>query len=149
MSVFDEAAIAANEATKAAEGATAWSPATEVPPTSLGEMEEQARKMQKAYDGALVVQSACNLSGVVFSFAEVMHTLCEEARRQGQGTEWRNTHPIVKLFVTQLLHLSFGDAVDAPQYLAAHDECCKNASKATLKMLGLDRHEAGEDGVAQ
>lgn len=139
MSVFDEAAIAANEAAKAAGEADA----------SLGEMDEQARAMQKAYDDALVVQSACNLSGIVFSFAKHMDTLCDEAQRLGQGTEWRNTHPIVKLFVAQLLHLSFGDAVDSPQYFTAHDECCKNASKATLKMLGLDRHEAGEDGVAQ
>jgi len=58
--------------------------------------------IQQAAQQALAVQDACNLSGVVFSFAEVMEAICEEQQRLGQSTEWKNTHPIVTLFSIQV-----------------------------------------------
>ena len=39
--------------------------------------EEHKRAMTKAYNDALLSQSACNLSGLVFSFAKHMETICE------------------------------------------------------------------------
>lgn len=76
--------------------------------------------MQEAAKFALDVQSASNLSGVVKSFALVMEVLWAEARKEGHGTEWVNTHPIAVLFATQINHLTrAGDAT----YYAAHQVC--------------------------
>lgn len=63
------------------------------------------------YQNAIDVQSACNLSGIVFSFAEVMQRICNDA----YGTEARNTHPIAVLFAEQIHFLTgssrgYGDA---------------------------------------
>lgn len=55
---------------------------------------------------AMDVQSACNLSGVVFAFERAMTAICEEAQRLGKGTDWKNTHPIAVLFATQIGHLT-------------------------------------------
>ncbi len=61
---------------------------------------------QQAAQTALDVQDACNLSGVVFSFAEAMNAVCEEQQRIGQGTKWKNEHPVVYLFVSKLADLN-------------------------------------------
>ncbi len=74
---------------------------------------------QQAAQTALDVQDACNLSGVVFSFAEAMHAICEEQQRIGEGTAWKNHHPIVYLFLSKLADLNgyhigeaYGDMLD-------------------------------------
>ncbi len=80
---------------------------------------------QEAAQCAVDVQDACNLSGVVFSFAEAMHAICEEQHRLGKGTEWKNTHPIVALFLSKLNDLNRGlsnsdyTAFDAVKQIAA------------------------------
>ena len=51
---------------------------------------------------ALNVQDACNLSGVVHGFARAMSDLAEHT----SGTDERNSHPIVILWVDKLAHLS-------------------------------------------
>jgi len=100
------------------------------------ERRSKVAAMQRAYDDALFVQSACNLSGVVFSFARHMETICEECR--DKGTHTRNTHPVVRLFVTQLMWLAFHQTVDDHDlYSKAHQECVKNASSRVLAMLGI------------
>jgi len=58
------------------------------------------------YKQALFVQSACNLSGVVFAFAKIMQRICDEGRTNGKGTDWRNEHAICRLFAEQIMHLS-------------------------------------------
>lgn len=57
---------------------------------------------------ALDVQDACNLSGVVQSFADAMTDLWAIAvqRGPGHGTDWVNTHPVSVLFTDKLVHLS-------------------------------------------
>ena len=55
---------------------------------------------------ALAVQDACNLSGVVHSFAQAMTKLGEVARAEGKGTEWKNTHPVAVLFADKVAHLT-------------------------------------------
>src|SRR5712691_2375220 len=65
--------------------------------------------IQEAARLALDVQDACNLSGVLASFKEIVHeVLWPEARRLGHGTEWVNTHPIVTLFLSKLGSLNRG-----------------------------------------
>jgi hypothetical protein len=82
------------------------------------------------YDSALHAQSACNLSGIVFSFAEIMKRICDEAHALGQGTEWRNKHPIARLFAEQIAHLT-GDAsiaADGQGYDKAYKECLERGT---------------------
>jgi hypothetical protein len=55
---------------------------------------------------ALTVQDACNLSGVVHAFAEVLDDLWQHAHAAGQGTNWVNCHPITRAFVGKLASLS-------------------------------------------
>jgi hypothetical protein len=62
--------------------------------------------MKDAARMALFAQQACNLSGVVHSWASVQKVLCAEANRLGKGTEWRNSHPINRLILVQLAHLA-------------------------------------------
>jgi hypothetical protein len=68
---------------------------------------------KRDYEDALMVQSACNLSGVVHSFSEILSRLVKEAQEQGAGTEWINTHPICVLFAEQIKHLTDGNYFDA------------------------------------
>lgn len=63
---------------------------------------------KKHWQAALDVQSACNLSGVVFSFAEAMHAICDEQNELREGTAWKNEHPIARLFAEQIAHLTRG-----------------------------------------
>ena len=60
------------------------------------------------YSKALDSQSACNLSGIVFEFARVMKKICNEAARDDHGTEWKNNHPICRLYAEQIAHLTCG-----------------------------------------
>jgi len=83
--------------------------------------------IQQAAQQALDVQDACNLSGVVFSFAEVMHAICEEQQRLGQSTEWKNTHPVVTLFLSKLTDLSRNQ-----DFFKAHDTVKRIAEKEAV-----------------
>jgi len=53
---------------------------------------------------ALAVQDACNLSGVVHTFAEVMSAMCA----LGMDTKTRNEHAITRLFIDKLVDLNGG-----------------------------------------
>jgi hypothetical protein len=78
--------------------------------------------IQEAAQTALDVQDACNLSGVLASFKEIVHeVIWPEARRLGKGTEWVNTHPIVTLFLSKLCSLNRG--FYECDYLHASDAC--------------------------
>ena len=81
--------------------------------------------IQQAAQEALDVQNACNLSGVAKSFADVLDAIWTEARKQGKGTDFVNTHPIVTLFLSKLVSLNqhdtdlaFSMAYDAVKILA-------------------------------
>lgn len=60
------------------------------------------------YRNAIDAQSACNLSGIVYSLERVMKKICKEAEVHGHGTEWKNNHPIARLYAEQIMHLSSG-----------------------------------------
>jgi hypothetical protein len=73
--------------------------------------EEKAEKKglePNDYEMAIFSQEACNLSGIVFAFARVMEKICEEAHRGGHGTDWKNNHPIARLYAEQIRHLTQG-----------------------------------------
>jgi len=88
--------------------------------------------LKQAAQTALDVQDACNLSGVLRSFTDiVMNVLWPEARNTGHGTDWVNQHPICTLFLDKLASLnrtqclcsanmdSFGKAYDEVHKLAS------------------------------
>ena len=73
----------------------------------------------KDYQTALDVQSACNLSGVIFSFAHIMEKICEDVK----GTDDRNNHVICRLFAEQIMFLT-----SSRDYMDAYNECEQKAS---------------------
>jgi len=79
-----------------------------------------------SYKDAVLSQSACNLSGIVFSFARIMEDICKEAQENGHGTKWKNEHPICRLFAEQILHLTSGK-----DYNEACAECEEGANEQT------------------
>ena len=78
--------------------------------------------IQQAAQTALDVQEACNLSGVLASFKEIVHeVIWPEARRLGKGTEWVNQHPICTLLLGKLGSLNRG--YFECDYMNANDAC--------------------------
>lgn len=77
------------------------------------------------YERVLHSQDACNLSGIVFEFSRAMKKICNEANRDGRGTEWKNTHPISRLYAEQIMHLT-----SAKDWNEAYNECKKNSGGA-------------------
>ena len=74
---------------------------------------------KRDFENALDVQSACNLSGVVHSFADTMNRLSNE----GLDTKQRNGHPICRLYAEQIAYLSgAGMPNHCNSYMRAHDE---------------------------
>lgn len=55
---------------------------------------------------AIDVQNACNLSGVVISFAEAMRDLCDLSNELGKGTAWRNSHRVARLYADKIKSLT-------------------------------------------
>jgi hypothetical protein len=77
---------------------------------------------QEAAQKAIECQNACNLSGVTKTFAAVTTVLWEEARKENEGTQWVNTHPIVTLFLDKLSDLN-GRKEDIADFSKAYDHC--------------------------
>lgn len=74
-----------------------------------------------AAQSALDVQDASNLSGVVFSFADVMRAICD--RDQDKGTDWKNHHPIVTMYLLKMAELNGCDSTLNPAYDSAAKLC--------------------------
>lgn len=69
------------------------------------------KTMKELAQKALDVQDACNLSGVVHTFSEVIRELREVARAEGwEGTEAINRHPICLLFSSKIASLTYSDS---------------------------------------
>jgi hypothetical protein len=63
------------------------------------------------------------LSGVAFSLAKDMQVLCDVAHLLGRGTEWRNRHPVARMYAEQLLYLSGGGYGNQESWCRAHKWC--------------------------
>ena len=85
--------------------------------------DEQKEKLKRAYEMALLSQSACNLSGLVHSLAYAVELIWQEANEQGQGTDYVNNHPIVRLYVEQMSFLCRAD------YSASYRTCLARSKK--------------------
>ncbi len=53
---------------------------------------------------------ACNLSGVVHSWAAWVSLLWQEAQRLGRGTDWVNQHPVNVILADKLRQLARSSA---------------------------------------
>lgn len=56
------------------------------------------------WKSAFEVQDACNLSGVVFTFARIMQKICNDP--ENVGTDWKNNHPIAVLYASKISSLA-------------------------------------------
>lgn len=72
---------------------------------------------------ALHVQDACNLSGIVFSFAKLMEDLCEASDFLNKGTDWKNKHPLCVLFLDKCAGLASNSIGDTESFHEAYDWC--------------------------
>ena len=79
------------------------------------------------YRSALAAQDACNLSGIVHSFANILTDLQVEAAEQGEGTEWVNNHPISILFADKIADLTCGGTRQIRVYMQAYNNCVHGA----------------------
>lgn len=64
------------------------------------------RPIQELAQEALDVQNACNLSGVIHRWSDVISDLWSIAQESSRGTEWVNRHPINKAFASKVGDLS-------------------------------------------
>jgi hypothetical protein len=83
---------------------------------------ESRQKLLSPHDHycAAMSQDACNLSGIVFEFSRIMQKICDEAAMFGHGTEWKNSHPISRMYAEQILHLTMArDYSEASNYCEA------------------------------
>lgn len=100
----------------------------------MSKMSELDVKMQEAARMALLSQSACNLSGLVHDLSKhLTEALWPKARLLGQGTDWVNQHPVVRLFVFQLKYLSGLDHEAAEK---REQEAYGEATKACKELAG-------------
>lgn len=91
------------------------------------------RTMQQAAQCAIDVQDACNLSGVLAAFKDIVHdTLWPEARRLNKGTDWVNQHPICTLFIDKLADLNCPgrECGTVGDFYPAYEECIRLAAIA-------------------
>jgi hypothetical protein len=81
--------------------------------------------LEKAdYQGAMDVQDACNLSGVLHSWSKLVTRIWEEARTLGHGTDWVNRHPINVLYASKVSSLTGAELIsDMSAFSKAYDAC--------------------------
>ena len=88
---------------------------------------ENEKLTERDYEDAMHSQSACNLSGIVHSLSRVMPKIWIEAGEKGEGTDYVNQHPIVRLYAEQIMHLS-----GKREYSDAHKAVSEKLEKAQV-----------------
>jgi hypothetical protein len=89
---------------------------------------ERVLTLQQAARVAIDMQNACNLSGLVHDFPNLLRPVWNEAHRLNKGTDYVNTHPIIVMVISKLCDLTrytygneqdnFGKAYEACKALA-------------------------------
>ena len=70
---------------------------------------------------ALLVQDACNLSGVVHALSRIVREVREDMP-ESYSTEEINRHPVVVLFAAKIADLARADAGFTEAYRLCHEE---------------------------
>ena len=82
--------------------------------------------MKHAASSAIQVQDACNLSGVVMSWSNILsESLWPMARALNKGTAWVNKHPINVLFTDKVAAMAECDCINYSYYSEALRLCRK------------------------
>ncbi len=80
----------------------------------------KTRSLSELAIEALLVQDACNLSGVVRAFARAMSDLL--AHPDCKGTDWANNHPVAILYADKVAHLTGTQMPGSEKVFAAYRE---------------------------
>jgi hypothetical protein len=64
-------------------------------------------------------QGACNGVALINSLQRVYLRLSKQAREEGHGTDWLNKHPVMTMYLSQLVWLNHQGSVDACVYASA------------------------------
>lgn len=84
-------------------------------------------------DEALLVQSACNLSGVAHALSQALDKIWKHAQEKGKGMDWVNQHPIVSMYLNQLCHLNCGDVSPNERVSLEFWNLCEKAAERDKK----------------
>jgi hypothetical protein len=72
---------------------------------------------QNIYELALTAQSACNSSGLLNSLTnDILPQIWDEAEAEGKGTDFVNEHPVVFMFLHQLMFLAGYEVFEEKHY---------------------------------
>ena len=85
---------------------------------------ERVLTLREAAQAALQMQDACNLSGLVHDFPNLLRPVWDEAHRLSQGTDYVNTHPIIVMVISKLCDLTrytYGSEQD--NFKKAYEAC--------------------------
>ena len=85
--------------------------------------------MRNIYQDALDVQNACNLSGVLKSWASHVDAIWTEVRANPQsGTDAFNHHPVNVLFASKVASLTGSESTNG--FHEAYEVCTQRAPKS-------------------
>ena len=86
--------------------------------------------MRNIYQLALDAQDACNGSGLMNSLAsEVLPAVWAESRALGKGTDYVNAHPVVYMFLHQLMFLAGQEPVGSSRWFECEKICREKANQ--------------------
>ena len=74
--------------------------------TSSDAYEKERTMEQDLWQEAVDIQNACNLSGLIHSLPAVADAVWAEAREQGEGTAYVNSHPVLRLWLDKMCDLA-------------------------------------------
>jgi hypothetical protein len=77
-------------------------------------------------DLAISVQDAVNLSGVVYSFSQLLSELRQQA--PDKGTDWYNQHPLSVMFADKVAHLTGVQSLGSTTFRVSYDWCKQTVS---------------------
>ena len=81
--------------------------------------------MSNIYQNALDSQNAPNLGALVKTLATDIDEIWKEAREQGLGTDYVNEHPVIRLYLEQMVFLNKSGSITDGQntYSKAYMSC--------------------------
>lgn len=80
--------------------------------------------IQKAARDAILVQNACNTSGIIASMQVALGAVNDDLREKGRHNSIAvKNHPVIILFTSKLADLVLGQMTDIDVYSRAYDAC--------------------------
>lgn len=118
------------------------------PDAGTGRLEAMMT-IQEAAQSAILCQDACNLSGVLASFHNVvMNVLWPEAHRINKGTAFINSHPICTLFLDKLASLNRSQCLCSDSMKSYYSAYAEVERLARGETADVEKRKAFETGAA-